>query len=157
MLVLHPRPGKASGTVWPRDEARRGSVAPQWGVCGGAWGEGADNGLAASFMSLIHEMCFEWLTCLWFTVDVTYQICMVGPLCGCSGEIAAIMSHTRGTRAFEVRLRGPVSLSSLYTRTAGRPSSAGAGLGRLPPSGASLATALRLAYRCPSQDTLKSE
>ena len=82
-------------------------------------------------MSLIHEMCFEWLTCLWFTVDVTYQICMVGPLCGCSAEIAAIMSHTRGTRAFEVRLRGPVSLSSLYTQTAGRPSSAGAGLGRL--------------------------
>lgn len=58
-------------------------------------------------MSLIHEMCFEWLTRLWFTVDVTYQICMVEPWCGCSAEMAAIVSHTRGTHAFEVRLPGP--------------------------------------------------
>lgn len=77
---------------------------------GGGEGGGAGDcrqRAAAPFMSLIHEMCFEWLTRLWFTVDVTYQICMVEPLCGCSAEMAAIMSHTRGTHAFEVRLPGP--------------------------------------------------
>lgn len=89
------------------------SVRPE-GVrrrCGGGWrGEGAGGcrqQAAAPFMSLIHEMCFEWLTRLWFTFDVTYQICMVGALCGCSAEMAVIVSHTRGAHAFEVRLQGP--------------------------------------------------
>lgn len=65
-------------------------------------------------MSLIHEMCFEWLTRLWFTVDVTYQICMVEPWCGCSAEMAVIVSHTRGTRAFEVRLPGRLAVLVIY-------------------------------------------